>query len=245
MKTTILSCFFCLLTFLPASAQEKPSPQAEVFFKKAMTEINPRHVAWIKSTAKKVQEKNMSDSDAKKMASEYGALSNMNNADIEALCFLVLMEASKNTQEDLKSMMAVVKSNNEQKKQIRDLQRDFAQHKKDVSRPRLDSIQFVLKKPPVVQTVNTGKVMRSEKMVPTNTTRNKQLTTVPPTVTKDEIDKTEQDIKDKLDSVNEMGETESLRLQMAMDRISKMMSSLSNIMKKISDSESSIIQNMK
>lgn len=102
-----------------------------------------------------------------------------------------------------------------------------------------------MKKPPVVQTVNTGKVMRSEKMVPTNTTRNKQLTTVSPTVTKDEIDKTEQDIKDKLDSVNEMGETESLRLQMAKDRISKMMSSLSNIMKKISDSESSIIQNMK
>jgi len=32
-----------------------------------------------------------------------------------------------------------------------------------------------------------------------------------------------------------MGETESLRLQMAMDRLSKMMSTLSNLLKKMSD----------
>lgn len=245
MKTTILSCFFYLLAFLPATAQEKPSAEAEAFFKKAMSEINPRHVAWIKSTAKTIHEKNMSDADAKKMASQYGTLGNMNNADIDALAFLVMMQASKDAQEDLKSIMAGVKSSNEQKKQIRDLQQDFEQHKKDVSRPRLDSIKLVLIKQPVVQTVNTGKVMRPVKIVPTNTARNKQLTTVSRTVTKEEIDKTEKDIKVKLDSLNEMGDMESLRLQMAMDRQNKMMNSLSNILKKISDSESSIIQNMK
>jgi hypothetical protein len=45
--------------------------------------------------------------------------------------------------------------------------------------------------------------------------------------------------------MSEMGEMESLRLQMAMDRLSKMMTVLSNIMKKISDTGSSIIQNLK
>ena len=245
MKTTILSCFFCLLTFLPAAAQTKPSPESEAFFKKAIAQINPRHVAWIQSTAKSVHAKNMSETEARNMASQYGASQNFNNLDIEALVVLVMMQASNDAQEDLKSMMAGVKSSNEQKKQITDLQRDFAQHKKDVSRPRLDSIQFVLKNPPVVQTVNTGKAMRPVKKVPTNTTSNKQLTRVPQEVTKAEIDKTEQDIKDRLDSVNEMGETESLRLQMAMDRRNKMMTTISNIMKKISDSQSSIIQNMK
>jgi hypothetical protein len=34
--------------------------------------------------------------------------------------------------------------------------------------------------------------------------------------------------------MSELGETESLRLQMAMDRMSKMMSTLSNMLKKIS-----------
>jgi hypothetical protein len=46
-------------------------------------------------------------------------------------------------------------------------------------------------------------------------------------------------------SLSEMGETESLRLQMTMDRLSKMMETLSNLMKKISDTGDSVIQNMK
>jgi hypothetical protein len=48
-----------------------------------------------------------------------------------------------------------------------------------------------------------------------------------------------------LDSMSEMGEMESLRLQMAMDRMSKMMSTLSNLLKKISDTSSQITQNLK
>jgi hypothetical protein len=53
------------------------------------------------------------------------------------------------------------------------------------------------------------------------------------------------DLKVKLDSMSEMGEMESLRLQMAMDRMSKMMSTLSNILKKISDTAQAITQNLK
>jgi hypothetical protein len=52
-------------------------------------------------------------------------------------------------------------------------------------------------------------------------------------------------IKQSLDSMSELGETESLRLQMAMDRMSKLMSTLSNILKKISDTQQSITQNLK
>jgi len=52
-------------------------------------------------------------------------------------------------------------------------------------------------------------------------------------------------IEDKLDSLSEMGEMESLRLQMAMDRMSKMMTTLSNLLKKISDTASGITQNIK
>lgn len=51
--------------------------------------------------------------------------------------------------------------------------------------------------------------------------------------------------KSDLDSMSEMGEMESLRLQMAMDRMSKQMSTLSNLLKKISDTQNSIIQNIK
>ena len=52
-------------------------------------------------------------------------------------------------------------------------------------------------------------------------------------------------MKNDLDSMSEMGEMESLRLQMAMDRMSKMMSTLSNLLKKISDTSQAITQNIK
>jgi len=48
-----------------------------------------------------------------------------------------------------------------------------------------------------------------------------------------------------IDSMSEMGEMESLRLQMAMDRMSKLMSTLSNILKKMSDTSESIVRNLK
>jgi hypothetical protein len=51
--------------------------------------------------------------------------------------------------------------------------------------------------------------------------------------------------KGDLDSMSEMGEMESLRLQMAMDRMSKMMSTLSNVMKQVSDTERAITGNLK
>ena len=62
---------------------------------------------------------------------------------------------------------------------------------------------------------------------------------------KAELDAAINDMKSDLDSMSEMGEMESLRLQMAMDRMSKLMSTLSNIMKKISDTSGSITNNIK
>jgi len=54
----------------------------------------------------------------------WAVLGNTQGADIEALCFLVLMEASKSAQEDLKAIMAGVKSiNNAKAKQRQDVQK--------------------------------------------------------------------------------------------------------------------------
>ena len=61
----------------------------------------------------------------------------------------------------------------------------------------------------------------------------------------DKFDRLTDTIKDRLDSLSELGEIESLRLQMAMDRLSKFMQTLSNILKKMSDTDSEIIQNLK
>jgi hypothetical protein len=51
--------------------------------------------------------------------------------------------------------------------------------------------------------------------------------------------------KRELDSLSELTELDSLRLQMAMDRMSKAQALISNMLKKSSDTANSIIQNMK
>jgi predicted nucleic acid-binding Zn-ribbon protein len=64
-------------------------------------------------------------------------------------------------------------------------------------------------------------------------------------ITKKAIDEEVKKMADNLDAMSEMGEMESLRLQMAMDRLSKMMSTLSNLLKKINDTAQGITQNIK
>jgi hypothetical protein len=64
-------------------------------------------------------------------------------------------------------------------------------------------------------------------------------------IIRSELDLVVDAMKDDLDSMSELGETESMRLQMTMDRMSKMMSTLSNLLKKMSDTASQITQNMK
>ena len=48
-----------------------------------------------------------------------------------------------------------------------------------------------------------------------------------------------------LDSMSDISEGESLKLQMAMDRLSKMMTTLSNMLKKMNDTADGIVQNLK
>ena len=54
-----------------------------------------------------------------------------------------------------------------------------------------------------------------------------------------------QGVSSHLDSMSEMGETESLRLQMAMDRLSKMVSTLSNLLQRIETTDAAITHNIK
>jgi hypothetical protein len=64
-------------------------------------------------------------------------------------------------------------------------------------------------------------------------------------VTKPNIDTATDKVKNDLDSMSEMNEMDSLRLQMAMDRRSQVMSMLSNLLKKESDTAAGITANLK
>jgi len=115
--------------------------------------------------------------------------------DVEAIAFLVIFEATKSAQEDLKAIMAQVKA---------------------------------------IQAAKRCKALPCVKALQPTAEYGQR-----------EIDKVVVNMKNDLDSLSEMGEMESLRMQMVMDRLSKMMTTLSNLLKKMSDTAQGITQNLK
>ena len=147
-------------------------------------------------------------------------LSDLGDGDIMALAFIVMMEAAKAQSDDLKSVMAGVKAINQQKQGLRDTLNQLDALKADcVAHP--ENCQPMGIDPRVLQARRPGQLSVQD------------------------IDNAKETVQNKLDSMSEMGETESLRLQMAMDRLSKLMSTLSNVLKKSSETSDEIIQNIK
>jgi hypothetical protein len=240
-KVTCLLITLCLFSF-SVLAQGKASPEAEAFFSKAMSQINPKHVAWVKSTAKTTEAQNANEAAIKKMATNYALLGSLNNQDIEALSFLVLMQASKSAQEDLKAIMANVKSINEQKQTMRDAMNRMNDKQQAVSKLQLDSFKLLLKPAQAVKPVANVKPIQTTKNIAPAPVRN---TVVNQPASVAELNKTKDEMKNKLDSLSELGEEQQLKMQMVMDRMTKADSAASNLMKKFSETSSSIIQNLK
>ncbi len=225
----ILYPIVLLFTSLAATAQFCIPEQAEAFSSKAMSQINPKHIRWIDSAAADIRSGKSPIDEIDKKAKAYGVSNNFQDMDIEAMVMLVIMEISKDAEDDVRAIMEQMREANKQKQAMRDvirlMKKKRAEQKNNMrqeylSRTQYDSLKKLLV-PTVVANTKTG------------------------TVTLAELDSLLNDFRDKLDSMNEMGEMVSLRLQMIMDRRSKMISTLSNIMKKISKTQDEIVKNLK
>jgi len=152
------------------------------------------------------------------------------------------MQASKSAQEDVESIMTKVKEINKQKESLRHAKETMQRDGVNTAPVQLDSFKLLLATAKVKKD-NTTSNIRPLKLDSASSIKTSALWKNK--ITKPELDRMVDEAKSDLDSMSEMGEMESLRLQMAMDRMSKMMSTLSNLLKKISDTSSSIIQNLK
>ncbi len=126
----------------------------------------------------------------------YYGLEAPSTGDIDALVRIVMFQAAKDADADLRAVEAAMRAVNKAKEALR-------------------------------QGIAAEKALAGEKL------------------RKSDLDEITAHSKAGLDSLSELGETESIRLQMAMDRLSKMMTTLSNILKKNSDTAQSITQNLK
>ena len=166
--------------------------------------------------------------------SPIGWLGSLGSGDIEAIAFLVLMQAAKSAQEDLKAIMDQVKSINAAKASQRELLRRMQEEATATADRCHDDL-------------NPGdlEVGRADTAALSDAGDLDSVIAVLLGVYAIDIERQARQVLDDLDSTSELGEMESLRLQMAMDRMSKMMSTLSNLLKKISDTSAGITQNLK
>lgn len=225
----LLSVAISIFINCNAVAQFCVPEQGIAFQAKAMNQINPKHIRWIKSSATDISSGKILLDSLDQQATSYGQLNNLQDIDIEALISLVMMEASNDAEEDLRKLMIEMNEANKKKKAMRDavnlMKKKQAELKNKVrqeytSRKQYDSLKKMLTP---LAVINPG----------------------PASVSTVEWNDLLNSTRDKLDSMSEMGEMESLRLQMAMDRMSKMMTTLSNLLKKISKTEDDIINNLK
>jgi exonuclease I len=168
------------------------------------------------------------------------------DGDIEAMAFIVLMEAAKDAHEDLKAIMSEVKAINSTKKKLREL---ITKVNKDIAA----NIGQRDKKPPLDVSAGMGSQQAYHRacMPYADPESDGGVKCVRTDLYRGKIDDIAQleairdNLKGELDNMNEMSEMTSLRLQMMMDRRSKFISTLSNIMKKISTSQDTLVQNLK
>lgn len=166
--------------------------------------------------------------------------------DIEALAFIVLMEASKSAQDDLKAIMEKIRAINaakeRQRRFIAEMKAAAAERASLLEREYDDLVDLV----GAGATESSGLVLIEGQLL--DSTESADLDSVLETLLFGYgivIEKEGDRLMNKLDSLSEMGEMESLRLQMAMDRLSKMMSTISNMLKKLADTNRQIAQNLK
>ncbi len=166
--------------------------------------------------------------------------------DIDSLVLVVMMEAVESTNQDLAAIMSEVKAMTAAKQKLREI---IAKVNQDVAsnacqmngQPPLDlsngmgsTVAYQQVQLPLPDPSSPGGV----RLWPTNL-YNGSLEDV--TQLRAILD----ELKGRLDSMSELSTMTSLRLQMAMDRRSKLIEMLSNIMKANSDTQSGIVGNLK
>jgi len=166
-------------------------------------------------------------------------------ADIAELAFVVLMEATQDADQDLRDIITEVRAVTNAKTQLRNLlarvQRDVAENT-GASDGQLtfgqDGLGGEESYHHAALPVPDAGSARGVRAVVTDLHPG-------PVTSEDQLRAIGDDLRDRLDSMSAMSEMTSLRLQMAMDRRSKFVETLSNIMKKIDSTQETIVQNLK
>jgi hypothetical protein len=231
-------------TVKPVATEVRPiQPELTRRFAAMHGRLQPSARMWVEQQARVEAQKPAPDLAALKSAIRNRFAGNANatavppGADIEALAFVVMMQATNDMDKDLQQIMAEVKSMTNAKQKLRDLinnvNKDVAGNAGKLDAPCLTPLCRSLASELNELATTTAGLPRPVRL------------SAPSHPTYANLRVLQGELKQNLDSISEMSETESLRLQMTMDRRSKFIATLSNMMKKMNETSESVVQNMK
>lgn len=185
--------------------------------------------------------------------------------DAAEAAFLVLAMATKDMDDDLRMIMAEIKAANAAKKKLRDLIEDLndwiseamAKAGGHAKSSDIDNSKVSEKPPATAGRTQPAKVApfrsvslqkASSPVIHLEYVMAPTIRPLPPRnsdVSVSSLKALLDENKDRLDSLNELSEMTALRLQMTMDRRSKFVETLSQMMKKSSTTQDILIQNIK
>jgi hypothetical protein len=156
--------------------------------------------------------------------------------DVDALALMVMMKATQDNEDDLRSQMASLQAMDQQKsaerKLLADLNSELARGNRQnlactspVCRSFAGPASFINQ-----ASANMGRPSRFEASAD---------------MSYQQVANLQMQLSQNLQSMNELSDMTSMKLQMTMDRRSKFIQMLSNIEKKISSGSSAIVQNLK
>jgi len=197
----------------------------------------------------------------REIAASFAGLSHM---DISEAAFIVLSMAIKDMDDDIRMIMAEIKATNAAKQKLREMikelngwiSREMSKHpgSEDIDNEKAEKPGTTSRaaRPATKTTIPPVRRMTLEtKASPAIHLEYVKAPAVPPLPPRNPglaisgLKLLLTDLKGNLDGLNEMSEMTSLRLQMTMDRRSKFIETLSNIMKKIGTTKETLVQNIK
>jgi hypothetical protein len=185
--------------------------------------------------------------------------------DASEAAFLVLAMATKDMDDDLRMIMAEIKAANAAKQKLRDQIKDLNEwiseamgkagdHHKSSD---IDNTEVSGKQPAAAARTRSAKIppvrpaslqKASSPVIHIEYVKAPTIRPLPPRtpdVSVSSLKSLLDENKDRLDGMNELSEMTTMRLQMTMDRRSKFISTLSQMMKKTSTTQDILVQNIK
>ena len=167
--------------------------------------------------------------------------------DIEELIFLVLMQASKDAEQDLRDILDEIEAVSQTKRRLREISaklkkraeaeeqeareeyRQHDDHKREFVRLDTDLVVQMMMVVGVRQSLQEAQALADDLLVTRQRLR-----------TAETLEKSQEE----KDALSELSELQALRMQLVLDRLSKLQQTLSNLLKKISETGEAIAQNL-